>query len=75
MPFKPWFEWHNNKLKAHEKVLFGHWAALEGITDNDKFIAIDGGCVWGNKLIAYCLESKTTFTVKALNSSKKLNIN
>ncbi len=60
----PWFELHhfNNFEKS---VIFGHWASLMGYTNNDKFIALDTGCVWGNHLTMYRLDDNKFFTQKA----------
>ena len=43
-------------------LIFGHWAALGGKTDNEKITAIDTGCVWGYKLSAYRLEDSKVFS-------------
>lgn len=58
--FKPWFDW---KTSRKEKVLFGHWAALLGEVDLPKAKALDGGCVWGEKLLAYRLKDGKVFSV------------
>ncbi|MGP9545068.1 symmetrical bis(5'-nucleosyl)-tetraphosphatase [Psychrobacter sp. AOP7-B1-25] len=50
--FLPWFEW---QVPRTRKILFGHWAALKGKTDLPHARALDGGCVWGNYLLAYRL--------------------
>ena len=47
---KPWFEYY----KAEKLVVFGHWAALQGIAKSN-LIGLDTGCVYGNKLS--CLSS------------------
>lgn len=52
----PWYIWPG-RVDITKKILFGHWAALEGRTDQDHIIALDTGCVWGNRLSAYCLET------------------
>ncbi len=50
--FLPWFEW---QVPRERKILFGHWSALRGKVDLPYARALDGGCVWGNKLLAYRL--------------------
>jgi len=39
------------------RVIFGHWAALDGKTESDRFIGLDTGCVWGGKLSMMNLDS------------------
>jgi bis(5'-nucleosyl)-tetraphosphatase (symmetrical) len=60
----PWYE-----LRADEPlnatILFGHWAAIEGYTGQDKILALDTGCVWGRHLTAFCLDSGDYYTVNA----------
>lgn len=60
--FKPWFEFASQAAQTH-KVVFGHWAALQGKTISDSIQNVDGGCVWGHQLMAYRLEDETLFTV------------
>ena len=60
----PWFEQTKNNLKDNEKIIFGHWAALEGKTKLKNIIGLDTGCVWGNKLTAIRLEDEKLFHVK-----------
>ena len=52
----PWFS-HKNRRTRGEKIIFGHWASLEGITDDHDTIALDTGCVWGNTLTLYNLDT------------------
>jgi bis(5'-nucleosyl)-tetraphosphatase (symmetrical) len=47
---KPWFKLQNPKLKAKQKVIFGHWAALSGETQSPQFVGLDTGYVWGQTL-------------------------
>jgi bis(5'-nucleosyl)-tetraphosphatase (symmetrical) len=59
--FAPWFS-YTPLTPRTEKVMFGHWAALDGAGQMNKAIPLDGGCVWGGSLIAYRLEDGQRFT-------------
>ncbi len=50
----PWFT-HAERETGEQKIIFGHWAALEGKVDDDTLIALDTGCVWGNAMTLYRL--------------------
>lgn len=54
----PWFE-HKKRLSAADTIIFGHWASLEGVTNSEKAIALDTGCVWGNKMTLLDLDTRT----------------
>lgn len=59
---KPWFEWPH--LAAQQtKIIFGHWAALQGHCAAQNIIALDTGCVWGGSLTAFCLETEERYSV------------
>jgi len=60
--FLPWFEW---QVPRTRKILFGHWAALKGEIDLPHAKALDGGCVWGNCLLAYRLGDGQVITSSA----------
>ena len=47
----PWYQYP--KQKVSENIIFGHWAALDGQSNDTRAISIDTGCVWGNRLTAY----------------------
>lgn len=47
--YAPWYM-HQSKVMKKAPVLFGHWAALMGITNHENAIALDTGCAWGGKL-------------------------
>lgn len=57
----PWFEFPNRNTH-NIKIIFGHWAALNGVNKKNIY-GIDTGCIWGNKLTAMCLESNKLFNV------------
>jgi bis(5'-nucleosyl)-tetraphosphatase (symmetrical) len=52
--FQPWY-----RFTRHDdtRVVFGHWAALEGKTGDNQFVALDTGCVWGGTLTMMNLDS------------------
>lgn len=60
--FKPWFEYASAAAATH-KIIFGHWAALQGKTISAQIQNVDGGCVWGHQLVAYRLEDDAIFQV------------
>ena len=60
--FAPWFAWD---VPRERKILFGHWAALKGKVDLPHARALDGGCVWGNQLMAYRLSDGEVITSSA----------
>ncbi len=56
----PWFDfYHDSKL-----VVFGHWAAMNGIV-KDNVIGIDTGCVYGKELTAIVLPERERVSVSA----------
>jgi bis(5'-nucleosyl)-tetraphosphatase (symmetrical) len=61
---KGYFPWFNvpNRRNKNTKILFGHWAALAGKTDDPMAVALDTGCVWGRCLTAMRLEDGKRFS-------------
>ncbi|BBM88777.1 bis(5'-nucleosyl)-tetraphosphatase [Spirochaetota bacterium] len=57
---KPWHHYYTGK----KTVFYGHWAA-QGLLIKKNAIGLDSGCVYGGKLSAYVLETKTLIQVKA----------
>lgn len=62
-----WFPWYEliRDEPGELRLLFGHWAALEGETGRADIIALDTGCVWGRDLTAMCLETGEVTSVPA----------
>ena len=60
----PWFDIPDRKMK-NNNIIFGHWAALAGITHVAHVFALDTGCVWGQQLTAMCLETGVLTQVQA----------
>lgn len=56
--YAPWFRWPPRSPRR-ERILFGHWAALDGRTGRDDCIGLDTGCVWGNRLTMYDMDNET----------------
>ncbi|MBO6558209.1 MAG: symmetrical bis(5'-nucleosyl)-tetraphosphatase [Pseudomonadales bacterium] len=60
--YSPWFSFSR---REETRILFGHWAALEGKVDAAFAVALDTGCVWGRHLTALRLEDNQLFSVPA----------
>lgn len=60
--YQPWFEYPSQAAQSHQ-IIFGHWAALNGKRISPQIQNVDGGCVWGNQLIAFRLEDQQSFAV------------
>ncbi|MDX9874162.1 MAG: symmetrical bis(5'-nucleosyl)-tetraphosphatase [Spongiibacteraceae bacterium] len=58
---RPWFELLPSSVHA-PRLLFGHWAALQGRSTNPRCIGLDTGCVWGNQLTLFNLETGERLT-------------
>ncbi len=64
--YQPWFRYPR---PDDWRIVFGHWAALQGHTGVPGFEAIDTGCVWGGRLTAYQLETGERVSVPAQEKS------
>ncbi len=58
----PWFE-VKDRANLNDKIIFGHWAALNGRTEVANVFPLDTGCVWGNCLTAMRLDDGKHFSV------------
>lgn len=54
--YAPWFS-HPNRKARGQKLIFGHWAALEGRCDEPGLFALDTGCVWGGAMTLLDVDS------------------
>lgn len=63
---QPWFKIPSRK-PITPNIVFGHWAALCGITNTPHIFATDTGCIWGYYLTALRLEDLKRFKVKKFN--------
>lgn len=53
-PLRPWFSFRE---AGAQRLIFGHWAALNGATQRDDIVGLDTGCVWGGAMTARNLET------------------
>lgn len=59
----PWFTMANKQLLPEQKIIFGHWATLNGQTNQRQYVALDTGYIWKNSL-----------TLLDINNSKKYSV-
>lgn len=69
--FMPWFNDYPAQLENNITILFGHWAALEGVTGHQNIIGLDTGCLWGRELTALRLEDRQIYSVPSQQISAK----
>lgn len=53
--YLPWFA-HPGRKTRGERIIFGHWAALDGHANAADVFALDTGCAWGRTLTVMRLE-------------------
>lgn len=70
--WQPWYELVDEQT-CGEKIIFGHWAALDGHVTNDRVIALDTGCVWGRTLTAVSLGDEQKTSVAAHVAPQKVS--
>lgn len=54
--YAPWFS-HRERKTRGQKIIFGHWAALEGQCNEPGLFALDTGCVWGGAMTLLNIDS------------------
>jgi len=58
--FSPWYS-YKGRLAAEDKIIFGHWAALEGKDCGENLYPMDTGYVWGGSMRLMNLDSGEQF--------------
>ena len=58
----PWYA-VPGRHEIEAEIVFGHWAALQGICPHPRMHALDTGCFWGGQLTALRLQDKQRFAV------------
>lgn len=61
--YLPWFA-HLHRKTRNDRIVFGHWAALEGYTGNPNAIALDTGYVWGKAMTMMRLKDLKPFSTE-----------
>ncbi|MCO7613544.1 symmetrical bis(5'-nucleosyl)-tetraphosphatase [Pseudomonas chlororaphis] len=59
--YAPWFS-HKERKTRDLKIIFGHWAALEGQSNEPGIFALDSGCVWGGAMTLLNVDSGVRLT-------------
>lgn len=57
----PWY----TAVDYDRLIVFGHWAAKQGVFDIPGFCGLDTGCVYGHRLSALVLPQREVLSVKA----------
>jgi len=57
---KPWFA-HASRRASDVRIIFGHWAMLEGRTGDANVCGLDTACVWGQSLTMMRLGDEQRF--------------
>lgn len=60
--YQAWFA-HPQRKSPRKRLIFGHWASLEGRCSAPNCYALDSGCVWGGNLTAMRLEDQARFSI------------
>lgn len=59
--YAAWFA-HPQRKTRDVRVLFGHWAALQGDVETPNVYALDTGCAWGRTLTLMRLDDEQRFS-------------
>jgi bis(5'-nucleosyl)-tetraphosphatase (symmetrical) len=66
--YSPWFQ-IPGRQSLTTTIVCGHWAAL-GLHVTDNILALDSGCVWGNRLTAVRLHDRAVFQSSCQNGCR-----
>jgi len=64
--FAPWFSFKRPN-EANTKIIFGHWAALEGKCNEPNYFALDTGYIWGGTMTMLNLDNFEKITCAQLD--------
>ncbi|GLS82382.1 symmetrical bis(5'-nucleosyl)-tetraphosphatase [Paraferrimonas haliotis] len=67
----PWFK-YPTKIRKY-RLVFGHWGALMGQTGSPHYLGLDTGCVWGNQLTMWHLESDQIIRQDSIKTAQRLD--
>lgn len=70
--YVPWFDVPSRATKD-VAVIFGHWSAL-GLQQRINLYALDTGCLWGGKMSAMNIDTKTIVQVEAHKLDEPVSI-
>lgn len=59
--YAPWFS-YSDRPTHKDKIIFGHWATLEGNISASNVYGLDTGCVWGRNMTMLNLETQQKMT-------------
>lgn len=68
---RPWFQ-YPQRQSCEQRIIFGHWAALQGVADGKNVFATDTGCYWGGSLTAMRLDDQQRFSVPSRQAKRHL---
>jgi bis(5'-nucleosyl)-tetraphosphatase (symmetrical) len=60
----PWFKVNNDNLKPRQRIIFGHWASLNGKTYDPRFIGLDTGYIWGQNMSLLNIDNDQVYSVR-----------
>ncbi len=62
--YMPWYD-VPGRASAGQRIVFGHWAALQGRANRGDVDALDTGCVWGGPLTLLRLDDRRFFRAQS----------